>query len=79
MSDSPDTRTVTVDCVAWSTKASGKPDGGASSKPVDVANGTVVTVKAVSVEVEPRSLVVREVGGAERVFEIRERFLRTAS
>lgn len=76
MTDAPDNRVVTMDCVAWSTKGSGKPEGGADSKPVDVRKGTVVTVYGISVEVEPRSLLVRfTADGAERSVEIRERFL----
>lgn len=80
MSDAPDTRIVTEHCVGWSTKASGKPDGGGDSRPVDVAKDTVVVVHAVSVETEPRSLVVRgNIGGSERFVEIRERFLQKAT
>lgn len=76
MSDAADTRVVTTDCVAWSTKASGKPEGGADSKPVDVKKDTVVTVYGVSVETEPRALLVRmNVDGAERSIEIREHYL----
>jgi hypothetical protein len=79
MADETDTRIVNADCVAWSTKASGKPEGGADSKPVDVREGTVVVVQGISVETEPRSLLVRAtLGGAERVLEIRERLLRPA-
>lgn len=75
MSDA-DTRVVTKDCVAWSTKGNGKPDGGGDSKPVDVKKDTVVTVYGVSVETEPRSLLVRmQVDGGERSVEIRERYL----
>ena len=78
MSDAPDTRIVTEACVAWSTKASGKPEGGAASVPVDVAKDTVVVVQGISVETEPRSLIVRgNIGGTERILEIRERFLVT--
>lgn len=76
MSDAPDTRIVSTDCVAWSTKANGKPEGGADSKPVDVKQGTVVAVQSVNVDVEPRSLLVRgTIDGAERLVEIREAFL----
>jgi hypothetical protein len=76
MSDAPDTRIVTSDCVAWSTKGNGKPEGGADSKPVDVRKDTVVTVYGVSVETEPRSLLVRmQTESGERSIEIRERFL----
>lgn len=80
MADAPDTRIVTQACVAWSTKASGKPEGGAGSTPVDVAKDTVVVVEGISVETEPRSLIVRgNIGGAERLVEIRERFLVSAA
>jgi hypothetical protein len=76
MSDAADTRIVKTACVAWSTKANGKPEGGGDSKPVDIAKDTVVTVYGVSVEVEPRSLLVRMTSnGAERSIEIRESFL----
>jgi hypothetical protein len=80
MRDAPDTRIVTTACVAWSTKNNGKPEGGADSKPVDVPKDAVVTVYGVSVEVEPRSLLVRlttETG--ERSLEIRESFLAKAT
>lgn len=79
MSEAEDRRVVSADCVAWSTKGSGKPDGGGSSKPVAIAKDTVVVVQGVSVEVEPRSLLVRgTIDGTERVVEIRERFLTKA-
>jgi hypothetical protein len=82
MSESPDTRIVTADCVGWSTKGSGKPDGGGDSKPVPVAKGTVVVVYGVSVDVEPKSLLVQITSGSAeaepgRKLEIRERFLAT--
>lgn len=80
MSDGADTRTVNVDCVAWSTKGNGKPDGGADSKPVQVPKDTVVSVYGVSVETEPRSLLVRAtIDAAERTLEIRESFLSKAT
>lgn len=80
MSEAPDTRIVTADCVGWSTKGNGKPDGGGDSKPVPVARGTVVVVYGVSVDVEPRSLLVQVTAGAGEAeagkkLEIRERFL----
>ena len=76
MSDGADTRIVNVDCVAWSTKGNGKPDGGGDSKPIDVRKDTVVTVYGVSVETEPRSLLVRaNTDAGERTLEIRESFL----
>ena len=76
MSDVAETRIVKVDCVGWSTKGNGKPDGGADSKPVEVRKDTVVTVYGVSVETEPRSLLVRMAeSSGERSIEIRERFL----
>ncbi len=76
MTDVTDTRIVKEDCTAWSTKANGKPDGGADSKPIAVRKGTVVTVQGVNIDVEPRSLLVRAtVDGVERGLEIRERFL----
>jgi hypothetical protein len=71
-----DTRIVTTSCVAWSTRSNGKPEGGADSKPVDMRKDTVVTVYGVSVEVEPRSLLVRfKDESGERSVEIRERYL----
>lgn len=76
MSEAPDTRIVKEDCVAWSTKNNGKPEGGGDSKPVDVRKDTVVTVYGVSVDTDPRSLLVRMASeGGERSIEIRERFL----
>ena len=76
MSDVPDTRVVRHDCTAWSTKANGKPEGGADSRPVEVRKDTVVTVYGVSVETEPRSLLVKTTPDAgERSLEIRESFL----
>lgn len=77
MSEAPDTRVVRADCTAWSTKGNGKPDGGGDSKPVPVAAGTRVSVYGVSVDVEPRSLLVRVASedGTGRTLEIRERFL----
>lgn len=76
MSDAADTRIVITDCVAWATKGNGKPEGGADSKPVEVKKDTVVTVYGVSVETEPRSLLVRmKTEEGERSVEIRERFL----
>jgi hypothetical protein len=80
MSETPDTRIVTADCVGWSTKGNGKPDGGGDSKPVAVAEGTVVVVYGVSVDVEPKSLLVQITSGSApaepgRKLEIRERFL----
>jgi hypothetical protein len=76
MSETPDTRIVISNCVAWSTKANGKPDGGADSTPVDVRKDTVVVVEGVGVEIEPRSLLVRAtLGNVERRLEIREHFL----
>jgi hypothetical protein len=80
MTEAPDTRVVIRDCVAWSTKANGKPDGGADSKPVDVQKDTVVVVEGVSLEIAPRTLLVRgSIGGAERLVEIREQLLAKAS
>lgn len=78
MSDAPDTRIVKTACVGWSTKGNGKPEGGGDSKPVDVPKDAVLTVYGVSVEVEPRSLLVRvreTTGAGERSLEIRESFL----
>jgi hypothetical protein len=76
MSDAPDTRIVKTDCVAWSTKNNGKPEGGGDSRPVDVPKDAVVTVYGVSVEVEPRSLLVKmKTETGERSIEIRESFL----
>lgn len=76
MSDAVDTRVVQIDCVAWSTKGNGKPEGGGDSKPVDVKKDTVVTVYGISVETEPRSLLVRtKTDAGERSLEIRESFL----
>jgi hypothetical protein len=80
MSDAPDTRIVKTACVAWSTKGNGKPEGGGDSKPVDVPKDTLVTVYGVSVEVEPRSLLVRMTTEAgERSIEIRESVLSKAT
>lgn len=76
MTDGAGPKIVSTDCIAWSTKASGKPEGGADSKPVFVKKGTAVVVQSVSIDVPPRSLIVRTTGeGAERTLEIRERFL----
>ncbi len=76
MSEEVDTRIVKADCLAWVTKNNGKPEGGGDSKPVEVKKDTVVTVYGVSVEVEPRSLLVKaKTESSERSLEIRESFL----